>query len=102
MGQPFLLHVFAGGCAERAEQGPRKRIALELPLRMPLHGKRKAAGMSDPKCFNEPIGGPCFNRQVRSEAINALAVERVDRDACFPARKPLQHAVWLESDVVRG
>lgn len=66
------------GLAERLEKAPGDRVFGKTPFRVPLHAKHEARRIWHRHRFDQAIRGPRLDAQPRGQAVDALAVQRVD------------------------
>src|SRR5262249_37444504 len=100
-GLSLAARALTGRLAEGGKQRARKRIRQHLPLRLPLHREREAPRVAYAERLDDPVGRTRLDRELAAEAVDALAVERIDPDAIALA-EAAQHAARLERHVVGG
>src|SRR5207342_1880028 len=71
----------ACGLAELGEQRLRKRIAHDLPFRVPLHRQREARCRLHAERLDQPVRGTRLDREIGREPVDALPVQRIHFDA---------------------
>ncbi|RAJ86565.1 hypothetical protein C7409_1403, partial [Paraburkholderia caballeronis] len=100
-GAQALREARAAGVAEGAEDRGGEGVACVLPFGVPLHAERERGRAGDADRFDQAIGRNGFGGEAGTEAVDALAVQRVDAGVGRAARQPLQQAAGHERDRMR-
>src|SRR6516225_4777955 len=93
------LRAFTTGVSEGCKQRAGKRVAHDLPFRMPLHRKCETARGRHTERLDHAVGRARLDGEPLAEALDALAVERVDTNALARGQRA-QHPARLEGHLV--
>src|SRR5271165_5104093 len=103
--EPGGVGISADRGAELLEDCLRQRIGLPVIFGMLLHADSITDGRTglsggDTHCLDRAIRSDAFRKQPGSKLIDALIVERIDRDLRRPSQT-MQPTAWRHVDRVR-
>src|SRR5260221_4146820 len=76
-------------------------MVIFLPIGGPLTGESEAAAIAPPPRLDDAVGRPALDLESLPEPVDALRVQRIDRDP-RPSGEPGEDAARREIDVVDG